>query len=103
MCLFFGMACKSLFQFYIRRQIQIYGGITMRCPICNGEMEKGYVQFHRGLAWVKNKHKISLAPKKDELFIYNIDYQIYKYLYLKYYTKYMCLLQIIYHVLICCY
>ena len=45
----------------------------MRCPLCNGEMEKGYVQFHRGLAWVKNKHKISLAPKKDELFIYNMN------------------------------
>lgn len=45
----------------------------MRCPICNGEMEKGYVQFHRGLAWVKNKHKISLAPKEGELFIYNMN------------------------------
>jgi hypothetical protein len=36
-------------------------------------MEKGYVQFHRGLAWVKNKHKISLAPKEGELFIYNMN------------------------------
>ena len=39
----------------------------MRCPICNGEMENGYVQFHRGLAWVKNKHKISLAALKYEI------------------------------------
>ena len=45
----------------------------MKCPVCEHEMEKGLVQFHRSLSWVKNKHKLSLSPQKGEIFIYQMN------------------------------
>ena len=36
----------------------------MKCPICNNEMEEGFLQGMQRIAWVKGKHKLSLRPKK---------------------------------------
>ncbi|WP_317856258.1 PF20097 family protein [Chakrabartyella piscis] len=43
----------------------------MKCPYCNQEMEKGYVQSSHGVFWSKKKHKAMFQPNtgKDEFFI----------------------------------
>jgi len=41
----------------------------MDCPKCNNEMEQGYLQGMRRVAWVKNKHKVSLLPKQGEVLL----------------------------------
>ncbi len=33
----------------------------MKCPFCDSEMEKGYVQANRGMAWTKKIHKFDLV------------------------------------------
>ena len=43
----------------------------MKCPVCNAEMEKGYVQYYRTMAWVKKKHQLSLEPREGELCMKN--------------------------------
>ncbi|HCX05118.1 MAG TPA: hypothetical protein DHM42_11630 [Clostridiales bacterium] len=43
----------------------------MDCPKCNNEMEQGYLQGMRRVAWVKNKHKVSLLPKQGEVLLEN--------------------------------
>ena len=43
----------------------------MKCPVCNAKMEKGYIQYYRILAWVRKKHKFSLAPREGELNMIN--------------------------------
>ncbi len=43
----------------------------MKCPICEKEMETGYVQGRQRIAWVKMKHKASLIPQKGEILLEN--------------------------------
>lgn len=43
----------------------------MNCPFCNGEMEEGFLQGMRRVAWVKKKHKITLLPKEGEILLEN--------------------------------
>ncbi len=43
----------------------------MKCPFCNGEMEDGFLQGMRRVAWVKKKHKITLLPKEEEILLEN--------------------------------
>lgn len=43
----------------------------MECPNCNSKMEKGFLQGHKRVAWVKNKHKVSLRPKEGEVLLAN--------------------------------
>ncbi len=43
----------------------------MKCPYCNNEMEQGLLQGMRRVAWVKNRHKISLFPKQGEILLEN--------------------------------
>ncbi len=43
----------------------------MKCSYCNNEMEQGYLQGMRRVAWVKDKHKISLLPEKGEILLEN--------------------------------
>lgn len=43
----------------------------MNCPICNMEMEQGFLQGEKRIAWVKNRHKVSLLPKKGEVLLEN--------------------------------
>ncbi len=41
----------------------------MRCPCCNQEMEKGFLQGGNILVWVKKKHYLSLLPKEGEVLL----------------------------------
>lgn len=43
----------------------------MKCPYCGAEMENGYLQCMRRVAWVKEPHKISLLPKQGEVLLEN--------------------------------
>ncbi|WMI79965.1 PF20097 family protein [Anaerotignum sp. MB30-C6] len=43
----------------------------MRCPICSNEMEQGFLQGNQRVAWVKNKHNITLKPKRGEVLLEN--------------------------------
>lgn len=43
----------------------------MKCPLCNNEMEKGFLQAGQRITWVKKKHKVSLLPKQDEVSLGN--------------------------------
>ncbi|NMA84008.1 MAG: hypothetical protein GX962_09120 [Epulopiscium sp.] len=43
----------------------------MKCPFCNNEMEQGFLQGMRRVAWVKNQHKVSLLPKQGEILLEN--------------------------------
>ncbi len=43
--------------------------ITMLCPFCGEEMEKGLLQGGNILVWVKKKHYISLLPKEGEVLL----------------------------------
>lgn len=43
----------------------------MRCPVCNNEMENGFLQGMKRVAWVKHHHKISLNPKQGEILLEN--------------------------------
>lgn len=40
----------------------------MKCPYCNEEMEKGYIQSARPIFWGEEKHKISFQPNRDKEF-----------------------------------
>lgn len=40
----------------------------MKCPYCNEEMRKGYIQSARPIFWGEKKHKISFVPNSDEEF-----------------------------------
>lgn len=37
----------------------------MKCPYCNEEMRRGYIQSARQIFWGKEKHKISFIPNRD--------------------------------------
>ena len=41
----------------------------MNCPVCGKEMEKGLLQGGQILTWVKEKHKLSMLPKKGEVML----------------------------------
>ena len=41
----------------------------MRCPICNQEMEQGFVQSGTKVIWTKRIHKISLLPKDGDVLL----------------------------------
>ena len=43
----------------------------LRCPLCGDEIEKGYIQTGERMAWVKQKHKVSLLPKEGEVLLGN--------------------------------
>lgn len=43
----------------------------MKCPYCDEEMEQGYLQAMRRIAWVKQIHKVSLLPKQGEVLLEN--------------------------------
>ena len=48
----------------------------MNCPVCGKEMEKGLVQGGQILSWVKEKHKLSMLPKKGEVLLGRSSFQI---------------------------
>ena len=48
----------------------------MKCSICNNEMEQGFLQGMRRVAWVKNQHKASLLPKQGEILLKIIHLKI---------------------------
>ena len=37
----------------------------MKCPFCNNEMTKGYIQSGQHILWTQKKHNISLIPIND--------------------------------------
>lgn len=41
----------------------------MKCPQCEGEMEKGFIQGGNMITWVRKKHKLSLLPKEGEIIL----------------------------------
>jgi len=41
----------------------------MKCPICNNEMELGFLQGMKRIAWVKKQHKVSLLPRQGEVLL----------------------------------
>jgi len=43
----------------------------MKCPHCGVEMENGYLQCMRRVAWIKEPHKVSLMPKQGEVLLEN--------------------------------
>ena len=43
----------------------------MNCPICNQEMEQGFLQSGPRAAWTKKVHKVSLLPKAGEILLEN--------------------------------
>ena len=44
---------------------------SIRCPICNQEMEKGFLQGQERIGWVKKKHLFSILPKEGEVLLEN--------------------------------
>ncbi|MBR2801696.1 MAG: hypothetical protein IKE21_03730 [Erysipelotrichaceae bacterium] len=48
----------------------------MNCPVCGKEMEKGLAQGGQILSWVKEKHKLSMLPKKGEVLLGRSSFQI---------------------------
>ena len=47
----------------------------MKCPYCNNEMEKGFIQTGNRIAWTKQQHKFSLLPKEGEVMLGNNMYK----------------------------
>lgn len=43
----------------------------MKCPVCSSEMEHGFLQGMRRVAWVRKPHKLSLIPKQGEILLEN--------------------------------
>ena len=43
----------------------------MKCPICNEDMEQGFIQGGSIMAWTKKVHKISLLPKEGEVMLWH--------------------------------
>lgn len=43
----------------------------MKCPYCDKEMEQGFLQGMKRVAWVKKQHKVSLLPKEGEILLEN--------------------------------
>ena len=43
----------------------------MKCPICDNEMQQGFIQGNQRIAWVKSKHKISILPREGEVLLEN--------------------------------
>lgn len=41
----------------------------MKCPYCNGEMEKGILEGQRYLLWAKRPHKLTYHPKEGEVLL----------------------------------
>jgi len=42
----------------------------MNCPICNQEMEQGFLQSGNIMSWTKKIHKVSLLPKEGEVLLW---------------------------------
>jgi hypothetical protein len=42
--------------------IELFGGSAMKCPYCNQEMVKGYVQSARPVFWSPEKKKLFFKP-----------------------------------------
>ena len=40
----------------------------MKCPYCNEEMKKGYIQSARQMFWGEKKHRMSFIPHGAEEF-----------------------------------
>lgn len=40
----------------------------MKCPYCNEEMKKGYIQSARPIFWAEEKHKMFFKPEGDAEF-----------------------------------
>ena len=43
----------------------------MKCPICDNEMQQGFIQGNQRIAWVKSKHKMSILPREGEVLLEN--------------------------------
>ena len=41
----------------------------MKCPICNNEMETGYVESARTVRFTKGKNSLFIIPEKDDVVI----------------------------------
>lgn len=41
----------------------------MKCPFCNEDMEKGFIQSGNFILWTDNPHKISLLPRGEKEFL----------------------------------
>ena len=59
---FFALSRSAWGVFYL-------GVIVMKCPFCNGVMEKGLLQAGNMIVWVKKKHYVSLLPKEGEVLL----------------------------------
>lgn len=55
----------------------------MKCPFCNQEMEKGYMQTQCA-TWTKSIHKMLLIPQEGEVMLYNRRFSY------SHYTSYIC-------------
>ncbi len=44
---------------------------ALKCPVCNKDMEQGFLQGNQRVAWVKAKHPFSLLPKQGEVLLEN--------------------------------
>ena len=47
----------------------------MKCPICEKEMEQGFLQGNQRVAWVKKRHNFSLLPKQGEILLENNNFR----------------------------
>ena len=55
-----------LFKNYEIGKFEVIGGKNMKCPYCNSEMEKGYLQGNgSAIIWDKKKHRIRVHASKD--------------------------------------
>lgn len=47
----------------------------MKCPICEKEMESGFIQSKNQIFFVAQKHKFHLAPSNEDIRLtdYNFD------------------------------
>ena len=39
----------------------------MKCPLCDNEMENGFIQAGRVMLWVQKPHKVTLLPRNNEV------------------------------------
>lgn len=43
----------------------------MKCQYCDADMENGFLQCMKRIAWVKAPHKASILPKQGEVLLEN--------------------------------
>ena len=52
------------------------GGGKMKCPNCENEMEKGFVQSNTPIFFCIKKHKLHITRSSDDIRLTNADFDV---------------------------